>query len=83
MNAGNIREKLYDYIRVADEKKLKAIYTILEDDITEETEWWKNASLVSTLEKDYQEWEEGKAKGHTMMDIQGDLEKRRKKRNYK
>jgi hypothetical protein len=39
MNAAAIRDRLYDYIRVADDKKIKAIYMMLEDDIAEEAEW--------------------------------------------
>jgi hypothetical protein len=39
MNTAAIREKLYDYIRVADDKKVQAIFMILEDDITEQVEW--------------------------------------------
>ncbi len=30
-----IRQKLSDYLQVADDKKIRAIYTILEDDINE------------------------------------------------
>lgn len=33
MNTATIRERLYEYIRVADEKKVKAIYTIVEDEM--------------------------------------------------
>ena len=33
MEAANIKQKLHHYIDVADEKKLQAIYTILEDEI--------------------------------------------------
>jgi uncharacterized protein YutD len=33
MEPANIKERLHHYIDVADEKKLQAIYTILEDDI--------------------------------------------------
>ena len=40
MTTTTIREKLVDYLQVADEKKLKAIYTMVEDDInTAANEW--------------------------------------------
>lgn len=36
MTATAIRKKLVDYMQVADDKKVKAIYTLLEDDIEQE-----------------------------------------------
>jgi len=35
MNTTAIRKQLHSYLEVADSKKLKAIYTMVEDDITE------------------------------------------------
>jgi hypothetical protein len=35
MNTSTIRAKLQDYIRIADDKKLKAIYVMVEDEINE------------------------------------------------
>jgi hypothetical protein len=38
-----IRKKLVDYLKVADDKKVKAIYTMVEDEInTAENDWDKN-----------------------------------------
>jgi hypothetical protein len=39
MTATSIRKKLHTYIDNADIKKVKAIYTMLEDSISEETKW--------------------------------------------
>lgn len=80
MNTANIRDKLYDYIRVADDKKIKAIYMMLEDDITEEIEWWNNPAFVSALEKEYKAWDSGEEKGYSLAAINADLAKRREKR---
>ena len=33
MEPSSLKQKLHDYIDIADEKKLQAIYTILEDEI--------------------------------------------------
>ena len=51
MNTATIRERLYDYIRMADDKKIKAIYTILEDTITEKAEWWEDNRVVGEFQK--------------------------------
>jgi hypothetical protein len=80
MNAASVREKLYDYIRVADDKKIKAIYMMLEDTIEEELEWWKNKAFVKELDKRYADWESGKEKGYTMGEIDASIEKIKKQR---
>jgi hypothetical protein len=83
MNTGTIRERLYDYIRVADEKKIKAIYTMLEDTITEEVKWWDDNRIVNEFQKRYDTWEAGKEKGYTMADIHEDIARLKKKRASK
>ena len=83
MNAAAIRDKLYDYIRVADDKKIKAIYMMLEDDIAEETEWWNNPVFVAELEKEYEAWDSGKEKGYLLADVKAEISKRRLKKHGK
>jgi len=80
MNAAAIRDRLYDYIRVADDKKIKAIYMMLEDDIVEKSEWWKDAAFVSELEKEYETWDSGKDKGHSLADIKAEITSRKAKK---
>lgn len=83
MNTGTIRERLYDYIRVADDKKVKAIYTMLEDTITEEVKWWDDNRIVDEFQKRYDAWNTGKEKGYLMSDIDMDILSLKKKRAFK
>jgi hypothetical protein len=76
MTVAAIRDRLYDYIRVADDKKIKAIYMMLEDTIEKETEWWKDTAFVKELEADYAAWEKGKEKGYSMTEIKAEIELR-------
>lgn len=39
MTTAAIRKKLVDYLKVADDKKVKAMYALLEDDIEQELEY--------------------------------------------
>jgi hypothetical protein len=83
MTTLGIREKLYDFIRVADDKKVKAIYMMLEDEITEEIEWWKDKGFVKELDRRYNAWETGKEKGYTLEEVDALFEIARKKRSNK
>lgn len=83
MNTAAIRDKLYDYIRVADDKKLMAIYTMLEDTITEDLEWWRDNAVVEELQKRYEAWDSGKGKGYSMADIDEGIARLKKKRASK
>jgi hypothetical protein len=81
MNTSTIRDRLYDYIRVADDKKIKAIYMMLEDDIAEEAEWWNSQGFVSELEKEYNAWDSGKEKGYSLENIKSEIVKRKIKKH--
>lgn len=52
---------------------------MLEDDITEEMEWWNNTVFVTALEKEYEDWDSGKEKGYSMVAINADIAKRKEK----
>lgn len=74
-----IRNKLYDYIRVADDKKLFAIYNLLEEEIENTEAWWKDKKFIAELDKRYQDLETGKDKGFTIEQAEASIEKLRKK----
>jgi hypothetical protein len=83
MNAdksASIRHKLYDYIRLADDKKLSAIYNLLEGEIEETNEWWKDKGFVEELDKRYEALENGSDKGFTIEQLNTSIDKLRIKR---
>ncbi|HET6254059.1 MAG TPA: hypothetical protein VFE32_08300 [Puia sp.] len=53
---------------------------MFEDDISEQTEWWKDAALVSELEKEYEAWDSGKDKGQSLTDIKAEIAARKAKK---
>lgn len=59
MRGTTIREKLYDYIRFADEKKVKAIYAIVADDITVKSNPWDDPAFMAELDRRVTEYEQG------------------------
>ncbi len=75
-----IRHKLYDFIRVADDKKLNAIYNLLESEIEQTVEWWKDKVFVEELDHRYNALENGADKGFTTEELKDSITKLRKKR---
>lgn len=62
MTSAAIREKLYKYIRFADEKKIKAIYTIVEEEINEKHDIWTK-EFVNEIQLRSNDLARGKEKG--------------------
>jgi hypothetical protein len=79
-NSAAIRNKLYDYIRVADDKKLFAIYNLLENEIEETNEWWKDKQFVEELDRRSSALENGSDKGFTIEQLEASINKQRTKR---
>lgn len=64
MTTAAIRKKLTDYLQFADDKKVKAIFTMVEDDInTQENEL--DASFLKELEQRSRTFANGTAKMYT------------------
>jgi hypothetical protein len=59
MTTTAIKERLYDYIRVADDKKIKAIYTLVEDQIVPKSHWSQNEEFVAELNERVRRYEAG------------------------
>ena len=69
MTATAIRQKLRRYINTASDKKLQAIYTLLEDAIDQPVQWWEDAAMLSEMDKEYKLWKEGKLKAYTLEEV--------------
>jgi len=69
MSTATIRERLFEYIRFADDKKVQAIYTMVEDEIIEKLDLWKDKDFVAELDRRIEELESGKIKGVTMEEM--------------
>ena len=76
--ATSLRDKLYDYIRVADDKKLHAIFSLLENEIIDTKEWWKDKEFVAELDSRYAAMEKGTDKGFTVEQLETSITKLRK-----
>ena len=79
MNTAEIRQKLYDYIKTADDKKVKAIYTIVESEINQVNEWWQDNELVAELERRSADLISGKDKGISWAEFKKGLAKEKSK----
>jgi hypothetical protein len=75
-----IRVKLYDYIRIADTKKLHAIYNLLENEIEEKKEWWKDEKFLDELDRRHEALQSGEDKGITLDEMRESIEKLRQKK---
>jgi hypothetical protein len=74
MTTTAIRERLYDYIRVADDKKIKAIYTLLEDQIAPAVDWSEDEDCMAELNDRVKRWEEGIDPIFSLAEVKAELE---------
>ena len=63
-----IRQRLYEYIRFADEKKVKAIYTMIEEEVNEKRDIWTQ-EFIQRMENRAGDLVSGKAKGRSSEDV--------------
>jgi hypothetical protein len=77
MSSAAIRNKLYEYIRVAEDKKIIAIYNLLENEIEHTAEWWKDKSFVKELDSRTKAVNNGKDKGYSIIELEESIAKLR------
>jgi hypothetical protein len=63
MTTTQIKQKLHSYIENAEDKKLKAIYTLLQDDIDEDYKFTKEQE--AELDKRFNDYQNGIGKTYT------------------
>ena len=83
MKTTAIRDKLSDYIRIADDEKIKAMYVLFKSEINAELAWWQNNDFVKELDADYKKWKSGKTKGYSIEEVKESINQLRLKRNLK
>jgi len=64
-----IRKSLQEYIRFADEKKVKALFTIVEDEIKEKQSIWTK-EFAKEMKQRASEMSSGKVKGNSWQSVQ-------------
>jgi hypothetical protein len=64
MTTTAIRKKLVDYLQTADDKKVKAIYTMVEDEIETKANDW-DEEFFTELDRRSKSFEDGTAKTYT------------------
>lgn len=83
MTAAAIRERLYDYIRDADDKKIEAIYTLLEDQIVEPYDWSADEEFVAELDERMRRYEAGIDRAYTLDELKTSWDQLEKDRSEK
>jgi hypothetical protein len=81
MTFNAVKEKLHGYIDHADEKKVKAIYTLVEDEI-EETGYVYDDETLDMLEERREEYIKGNVKGFTVEESMEFVKKELKNRGF-
>ena len=61
MKTTQIRQRLHNYLEIASDKKVKAIYTMIEDELKSDESIWTN-ELKEEIDSRYQQLNEGKVK---------------------
>jgi hypothetical protein len=79
MTTAAIRQKLYEYIRFSDDKKIKAIYTVVSGEADETADWWHDKKLLEKVKQADADMDSGKDKGTEWSKLKKELLQRGKK----
>jgi hypothetical protein len=59
MTTAAIREKLHEYINIADDRKIAAIYTMVENEIVEKYDLWADEDFLKEIDDRLKHFESG------------------------
>ncbi len=65
MSTADIRQKLHHYIETAQDKKVKAIFNLVEDELEETYDHWNDKAFVTELQRREESYLNGTAKTYT------------------
>jgi hypothetical protein len=80
MTTAAIREKLHDYINVADDDKVKAIYTLVEEQILPGHHWASEEEFVADMDERVRRYDERIDKGYSWAEVEASIEELKKSR---
>ncbi|MFN6089295.1 MAG: hypothetical protein ACK47E_11170 [Cyclobacteriaceae bacterium] len=83
MKTTDIRQKLHHYIETAKDKKVKAIYAMVEDEIQETYDHWNDEEFLSELRRRQESYTSGKAKTYTLSETMSEIKQAIKRVNKK
>ncbi len=66
MSTTDIRQKLHNYIETAQDKKVKAIFAMVEEEIEENYNHWKDETFVAEINRREKNYLKGKTKAYTI-----------------
>lgn len=81
MTTATKREKLHDFINDADDKKVEAIYSLIENEIEESYDHWEDEEFLAEIKKRLDEFESGKVKGISWEQVKLNARKKMAARN--
>ncbi|RYU86224.1 hypothetical protein EWM62_18635 [Mucilaginibacter terrigena] len=79
MTTAAIREKLHDYINIADDEKVKAIYTLVEGQIVPGHHWASEEEFEADMDERYRRYQEGIDQSHTLDEVKAFMEERKQR----
>ncbi len=78
MTAQAIKEKLHRLIDEADDKQLKGLYVLFEEQMITPGDWWKDETFVAELDERVSHYEQGIDKAYTWEETEALIAERRK-----